>query len=51
MPHYKTLPEPPAHDNDDALLRVRDNLQQSALQIASYATRPDRKVRAAAGKN
>lgn len=44
LPHYKTLPEPPATDKDDALLRRRDTMKESALQIASYATRPDRKV-------
>jgi hypothetical protein len=45
LPHYKTLPEPASLDKDDALLRRRDVLKESALQIASYATRPDRKVR------
>jgi hypothetical protein len=44
LPHYKTLPEPASLDKDDALLRRRDVLKESALQIASYATRPDRKV-------
>eukprot|EP00775_Hariotina_reticulata_P013572 gene13572-13697_t len=44
LPHYKTLPEPPALDRDDALLRRRDSYKESALQFASYATRPDRKV-------
>eukprot|EP00878_Enallax_costatus_P005388 GHUV01005657.1.p1 GENE.GHUV01005657.1~~GHUV01005657.1.p1 ORF type:complete len:450 (+),score=58.99 GHUV01005657.1:486-1835(+) len=44
LPHYKTLPEPPSMDKDDALLRRRDTMRESALQIASYATRPDRKV-------
>eukprot|EP00879_Flechtneria_rotunda_P012021 GHRR01012555.1.p1 GENE.GHRR01012555.1~~GHRR01012555.1.p1 ORF type:complete len:447 (+),score=108.93 GHRR01012555.1:2005-3345(+) len=44
LPHYKTLPEPPAESSDDSLLRRRDQLKSSALQIASYTTRPDRKV-------
>lgn len=44
LPHYKTLPEPPAEDRGEALLRRRDNMKESALQIASYATKPDRKV-------
>uniref|UniRef100_A0A383VRT2 Aquaporin n=1 Tax=Tetradesmus obliquus TaxID=3088 RepID=A0A383VRT2_TETOB len=44
LPHYKTLPEPAALDKDDNLLRRRDVMKESALQIASYATRPDRKV-------
>lgn len=45
LPHYKTLPEPPAERAEDALLRRRDEYGQSALSIASYATKPDRKVR------
>lgn len=44
LPHYKTLPEPPSMDKDDHLLRRRDTMKESALQIASYATKPDRKV-------
>jgi len=44
LPHYKTLPEPAATDKEDNLLRRRDTMKESALQIASYATRPDRKV-------
>ncbi|KAF6255239.1 aquaporin-like protein [Scenedesmus sp. NREL 46B-D3] len=44
LPHYKTLPEPAPQDKDDQLLRRRDVYKESALQIASYATRPDRKV-------
>lgn len=44
LPHYKTLPEPASTDKDDHLLRRRDTMKESALQIASYATRPDRKV-------
>jgi hypothetical protein len=31
-------------DKDDHLLRRRDTMKESALQIASYSTRPDRKV-------
>jgi hypothetical protein len=31
-------------DKDDHLLRRRDAMKESALQIASYATKPDRKV-------
>jgi hypothetical protein len=31
-------------DKDDHLLRRRDTMKESALQIASYATKPDRKV-------
>jgi hypothetical protein len=31
-------------DKDDHLLRRRDAMKDSALQIASYATKPDRKV-------
>jgi hypothetical protein len=48
LPHYKTLPEPPSTDKDDHLLRRRDTMKDSALQIASYATKPDRKVGATA---
>jgi hypothetical protein len=44
LPHYKTIPEPAPQDKDDNLLRRRDVYKESALQIASYATRPDRKV-------
>eukprot|EP00882_Tetradesmus_deserticola_P024665 GHRQ01026971.1.p1 GENE.GHRQ01026971.1~~GHRQ01026971.1.p1 ORF type:complete len:222 (+),score=87.52 GHRQ01026971.1:79-744(+) len=44
LPHYKTLPEPAPQDSDEQLLRRRDAIKESALQIASYATRPDRKV-------
>eukprot|EP00775_Hariotina_reticulata_P013573 gene13573-13698_t len=44
LPHYKTLPEPAPGSRDDALLRRRDHMRESALQIASYATRPDRRV-------
>jgi hypothetical protein len=46
LPHYKTVPEPPPDDGCDALLRQRDGLRQSALQIASYAGgRPEREAR------
>jgi hypothetical protein len=43
--HTQTLPEPHAPDKDDDLLRRRDHMKDSALQIASYATKPDRAVR------
>lgn len=41
LPHFKTVPEPPAIDDDDMLLRSRDALTPSALGIASYNTRED----------
>lgn len=43
LPHYKTVPEPPCCTGDD-LLRRRDKLDQTALQISSYQTRPERQV-------
>lgn len=44
LPHYKTVPEPPALDRTDNMLRRRDTLEESALQIASYNTRVERQV-------
>jgi glycerol uptake facilitator-like aquaporin len=38
VPHFKTVPEPPARENYDRLLRSRDALSSSALNIASYTT-------------
>jgi glycerol uptake facilitator-like aquaporin len=54
LPHFKSLPEPPSLAPEDELLRRRDVMQQNALQIASYNTRPDRTVgwgAAAAARN
>lgn len=39
LPHFNTLPEPPAATADDLLLRSRDALSPEALNIASYDTR------------
>jgi glycerol uptake facilitator-like aquaporin len=44
LPHFKSLPEPPSLAPEDDLLRRRDVMQQNALQIASYNTRPERAV-------
>ncbi|PRW39304.1 Glycerol uptake facilitator [Chlorella sorokiniana] len=39
LPHFNTLPEPPATNDDELLLRSRDALSPEALNIASYDTR------------
>ncbi|KAI7837871.1 hypothetical protein COHA_008358 [Chlorella ohadii] len=39
LPHFNTLPEPPASTTDELLLRSRDALSPEALNIASYDTR------------
>eukprot|EP00798_Chlamydomonas_sp_ICE-L_P003198 gene3198-13218_t len=39
-PAFKTVPEPPALNHADNLLRKRDALPSNAVNIASYATRP-----------
>ncbi|KAL4444176.1 hypothetical protein ABPG75_011913 [Micractinium tetrahymenae] len=39
LPHFNTLPEPPAETPDELLLRSRDALSPEALNIASYDTR------------
>ncbi|KAL4421889.1 hypothetical protein ABPG77_003691 [Micractinium sp. CCAP 211/92] len=44
VPHFNTLPEPPAPTADDLLLRSRDALSPEALNIASYDTRPQVRV-------
>lgn len=41
LPHFKNVPEPPADTPDDLLLRSRDALSPSALNIASYDTRAE----------
>lgn len=41
LPHFKTIPEPPAEEEDDILLRSRDALSPTALGIASYNAREE----------
>jgi len=36
IPHFKTVPEPPATDPSDNLLRKRDALPKNAIEISSY---------------
>lgn len=45
IPHYKTVPEPPALNRGDNLLRRRDAFREDALQIAGYNTRQERQVK------
>jgi hypothetical protein len=36
IPHFKTVPEPPAQNPADNLLRKRDALPKNAIEISSY---------------
>ncbi|CAL5225947.1 g8745 [Coccomyxa viridis] len=45
LPHFKSLPEPPALSTDDVLLRSRDAVAQGILDVASYDTRPHASAR------
>ncbi len=36
IPHFKTVPEPPAPSGDANLLRKRDALAKNAIEIVSY---------------
>jgi hypothetical protein len=38
LPHFKTVPEPPAAHGTDNLLRSRDALPQNVNTISSYNT-------------
>lgn len=49
LPHFNTLPEPPAATPDDLLLRSRDALSPEALNIASYDTRQHARMAQAGG--
>ncbi|KAJ3015567.1 UNVERIFIED_CONTAM: hypothetical protein HDU68_012674 [Siphonaria sp. JEL0065] len=40
LPHFRTVPEAQATNNDDLLLRTRDQIDPSALRLASYNTKP-----------
>ena len=37
IPHFKTVPEPPAPSSADNLLRKRDALPKNAIEISSYS--------------
>ncbi len=51
VPHFKTVPEPPAPSGDANLLRKRDALAKNAIEIVSYKPHnPWLAVRAAEGQ-
>ncbi|KAJ1568717.1 hypothetical protein HK405_014639 [Cladochytrium tenue] len=39
LPHFRTVPEITPDSNEDVLLRTRDNVDPSALRLASYNTK------------
>ncbi|KAJ1568716.1 hypothetical protein HK405_014638 [Cladochytrium tenue] len=39
LPHFRTVPETTPDSNEDVLLRTRDNVDPSALRLASYNTK------------
>lgn len=48
LPHFKTVPEPPAANAADNLLRKRDALPKAAVEISSYNPNPTGPAAAAA---